>query len=95
MRSTNGRWLATAFCTVALLGAAGCPGDPDEPDTPQTAERAGEDVIARAGSAEERQALEEAREEIAAEAREAARELDAEIERLSRENAALKARLAR
>ena len=60
------------------------------PPTPEGPTSAADSIIQNASSPEEKAALEKARDDVDAEMREKARALDAEIERLRKENAALK-----
>ena len=60
------------------------------PPTPEGPTSAADSIIQKASSPEEKAALEKARDDVDAEMREKARALDAEIERLRKENAALK-----
>jgi hypothetical protein len=69
-----------------LLLSAGCGGN--------SASTAADPYISQAADGEEREGLTQARDDIDAEMRAVAAQKDAEIARLEKENAALKARLA-
>ncbi len=79
--------MIVAAAILLLLLATGCPGGSAGPST------AADAYIAQAEDEEERLALIEARDEIDAEMREEAAEMDAEIERLRKENEELRRRL--
>ena len=98
-----GRRSATAcpaLVAALLLAITGCgdggntapspsPGSPAPPPR-EAPSHAADATIEKAKTPEERRALEKARDEVDAEMREKVRALDAEIERLRRENEALR-----
>jgi len=75
---------ARAVVAVLFLAACGAQGPAGEHS------HAADELIARAKSAKEREELKRVRDEVDAAARARLRELDAEIARLERENAALR-----
>ena len=96
----RGLALPLSLLASALLLLAGCGPAGDAPPAPRSdsgrppaAERpssAADAMIGKAKTPEERLALEKARDEVDAEMREKIRALDAEIERLKKENESLK-----
>ncbi len=96
-RSDSAPWLA--LLAAGLLTLAGCGSGKNVAPAPAPVPReqaAGEDpshaadaVIEKAKTSEEKRSLEKARDEVDSEMREKARALDAEIERLRKENEAL------
>lgn len=81
--------LAVGACAALVL--AGC--TPEAKDGNAGPSTAADAVLARASSDDERRALENARDEIDARAREEIAARDAEIDRLKRENDELRRRL--
>ncbi len=91
-------WLPFLASAVLLLPGCGTAGDaptgspPDGGATPAAEGRstAADALIEKARTPEERRALEKARDDVDAEMREKVRALDAEIERLQKENERLR-----
>ena len=81
-----------AALLVVLPLALSCRASPDQSDIPEGASTAADALIDRAQTAEERQELIAIRDQVDAEKRKEAAALDAEIARLERENAALRAK---
>ena len=81
-------WLPMPAAALLLL-LAGC-GPAGNARAPEGPSPAANERIEKATSPEERRALEKARDEVDAEMREKVRALDAEIERLRKENERLK-----
>ncbi len=93
MRSCGGRaglvpWLVSLAPPVLLT--LGCGSAGNAPPAAEGPSHAADAIIEKARTPEERRALEKARDEVDAEMRERVRELDAEIERLRKENERLK-----
>ena len=82
--------LAVPLVALPLLLA--CGGPHQEAQLPDGASPAADALIEKAATPEERQELIAVRDEVDAEKRKEAAALDAEIERLERENAALRAK---
>ena len=82
--------LAALFLALPLVLACGVP--QEEPQLPEGASPAADALIEKAATPEERQELIAVRDQVDAEKRKEAAALDAEIERLERENAALRAK---
>jgi outer membrane PBP1 activator LpoA protein len=75
-----------------LLASCSTGSPPSETPLPEGASPAADRLIEQAATPEERQELTAVRDRVDAEKRAEAQRLDAEIERLTRENAALRAR---